>query len=53
MDNIEIYKHAKFQLEIPYNIGYAKTTKSDIRGSERCKLSECQNLSDFIIFVEP
>jgi hypothetical protein len=46
-DNVEIYKLAKFQLEIP------KITKSDIRSSEQCKLSKRQNLSDFVIFVEP
>jgi hypothetical protein len=34
MDNVEIYKHVKFQLEIPYNIGCAKIIKSDIRSSE-------------------
>jgi hypothetical protein len=47
MDNVEIYKLAKFQLEIP------KITESDIRSSEQCKLSKRQNLSDFVIFVEP
>jgi hypothetical protein len=52
MDNIEIYKCAKFQLELPYNIGCAKITKSDIR-NEQCKLSKRQNLPDFVIFVEP
>jgi hypothetical protein len=31
MDNIEIYKHAKFQLYISYNMG---CTKSDISNSE-------------------
>jgi hypothetical protein len=45
IENVEIYKCAKFQLEISYNIGYAKITKSDIRSSEQCKLST--------IFVEP
>jgi hypothetical protein len=30
MENIEIYKHAKFQLEISYNVVCAKITKSDI-----------------------
>jgi hypothetical protein len=53
MDNVEIYKHAKFQLEIPYNIGCAKITKYDIRNSEQYKISKRQNLSDFVIFVEP
>jgi hypothetical protein len=53
MDNVEIYKHAKFQLEIPYNIGCAKIIKSDIRISEQCKLSKRQNLSYFVIFVKP
>jgi hypothetical protein len=53
MENVEIYKYAKFQLKIHYNIGCAKITKSDIRSSEQCKLSKRQNLSDFAIFVEP
>jgi hypothetical protein len=35
MDNVEIYKRAKFQLKIPYNIGCAKITKPDIRSSVR------------------
>jgi hypothetical protein len=51
MDNVKICKRAKFQLEIPYNIGYAKITKSDIRSSEQYKLSKRQNLSYFGIFV--
>jgi hypothetical protein len=52
MGNDEIYKRAKFQLKIPYNIGCAKITKPDICSSEQCKLSKRQNLSDFIIFME-
>jgi hypothetical protein len=53
MYNVEIYKRAKFQLKIRYNVGYAKITKSDIRNSEQCKLLQPQNLSDFVNFVEP
>jgi hypothetical protein len=53
MENVEIYKRAKFQLEIPYNVGCAKVTKSDICYSEQCILSKPQNLSDFVIFMEP
>jgi hypothetical protein len=30
MNNVEIYKLAKFQLGIPYNVGCAKITKSHI-----------------------
>jgi hypothetical protein len=51
MDNVKISKRAKFQLEIPNDIGYANITKSDIRSSEQCKLSKRQNLSYFGIFV--
>jgi hypothetical protein len=40
MDNIEIYKRVKFLLETTYN-------------NEECKLSKRQNISDFVIFVEP
>jgi hypothetical protein len=53
MDNVEIYEHVKFQLKIRYNVGCAKVTKSDICNSERCKLLQPQNLSDFVNFVEP
>jgi hypothetical protein len=53
MDNVEIYKCAKFQLEIPYSVGCAKITKSEICSSEQCKLSKPQNRSDFVIFMEP
>jgi hypothetical protein len=45
--NVEIYKHAKFQLKIRYNMGYAGITKSDMR-----KLLQPQNLSDFVNFME-
>jgi hypothetical protein len=38
MYNVEIYKRAKFQLKIRYNVGCAKITKYDIRNSEQCKL---------------
>jgi hypothetical protein len=51
--NVEIYKHAKFQLKIRYDVGCAKITKSDICNSEQCKVLQLQNLSDFINFVEP
>jgi hypothetical protein len=34
MENVKIYKHAKFELEIPYNIDCARITKSDIPSSE-------------------
>jgi hypothetical protein len=52
MGNDGIYKRAKFQLKIPYNIGCAKITKPDICSSEQCKVSKRQNLSDFVIFIE-
>jgi hypothetical protein len=39
INNVEIHKRAK-QLEIPYNIGCVKITKSGIPNSEQCKLSE-------------
>jgi hypothetical protein len=52
MDNVEIYKRAKFQLKIPRNMGCAKITKSDMCSSEQCKLSKPPNLSDFVIFME-
>jgi hypothetical protein len=52
MGNIEIYKHAKYQLEIPCNMGCAKITKSDICSSEQRKLLKRQNLLDFVIFME-
>jgi hypothetical protein len=38
MYNVEIYK--RVQLEILYNVGCAKITKSDICSSEQCKLSK-------------
>jgi hypothetical protein len=38
MYNVEIYKLAKFQLKIRFNVGCAKITKSDICNSEQCKL---------------
>jgi hypothetical protein len=54
MENGEIYKYAKFQLDIPYNIVCEKITKFDIRVvNEQCKLSKRQNLSDFVVFLEP
>jgi hypothetical protein len=53
MDNVEFNKPAKFQLERSYNGGCVKITKSDIYSSKRCKYSKPQNLSDFIIFMEP
>jgi hypothetical protein len=53
MHNAEIYKHAKFQLEIRYNVGCVKITKSDICDSEHCKLLHPQDLLDFVNFVVP
>jgi hypothetical protein len=53
MDNVEIYKRAKFQLQIGCNVGCVKIIKSDICTSEQCKLLQPQNLSNFVNFVEP
>jgi hypothetical protein len=53
MDNIEIYKHAKFQLEIRYNMGYAKITKFDIYNSEHCKLYNLKIYQILSIFMKP
>jgi hypothetical protein len=53
MYNVRIYKRAKFQLKILYNMGCAKIINSDIHNSEQCKLLQSQNLSDFVNFVEP
>jgi hypothetical protein len=53
MENVKIYKHAKCELKIPYNIGCVKITKSDIHSSEQCKLTKRQNLSDFVIIAGP
>jgi hypothetical protein len=52
MDNVEIYKFAKFQLEIRY-MGCVKITKFDMCNGEQCKLLQPQILSVFISFVQP
>jgi hypothetical protein len=45
MYNAEIYKHV--QLEIPYNVGCAKITKSDI------VVNSVNFQNDFVIFMDP
>jgi hypothetical protein len=52
MENVEIYKRAKFQIEISYNMVYAKINKSNICSSEQCKHIKSKSLSDFVIFME-